>query len=291
MRTKLLSAIAVATLSLTSLPSVSAQNAVLAQLYGEGVHAYYSCNYQEARELLSMAINNGSKDPRAYYFRGMVAYAQGNTFEAESDWQQGAQLEAQGKTNPFVGRSLTRFQGQGRLKLEQIRQQARLQAMATQAARSNQRIGEIEGSGIRNTVINPQTTPPTPPTVIPDDAAPAAGAPAEAAGAPAPPPAADDPFAGDLAEGDANVTKDDALEGAMDDPFADEPAAATGDAPADGGSDPFGGGDDTAADPFGGGDNSPPAGDADPFGGGDTSPPADDADPFGDASGDDPFGE
>lgn len=261
MRTKLVAVMAVAAFSLFSLSSLSAQNAVLAQLYGKGVHAYNSGDYTTARQLLSMAINNGSNDPRAYYFRGMVAHSQGNTYEAESDWQQGARLEAQGRTNPFVGRSLTRFQGTGRLKLEGIRQEARLQAMSARAARSNQRLGELEASGIRSTVINPQPTPP-PPSVVPDTVA---------------PPAAADPFAGDLAEGEPNVTSDDALEGAMDDPFADEPAAAPdagGDAPADAGD----------ADPFGG--DAAPA-DADPFGG--DSAPADD-DPFGGAD-DDPFAE
>jgi hypothetical protein len=213
-----------------------------------------------------MAIDNGIKDPRAYYFRGMVACAEGNAFEAEADWRLGAQMEAQGRTNPYIGRSLTRFQGPGRLKLEEIRQEARLQAMAARAARSNQRLGELEASGVRDTVINPQPTPP-PPTVVPNAAAPPV------------PPAADDPFAGDLAEGEPSVTSDDALEGAMDDPFADEPAAAAdagGDAPADAGD----------ADPFGGGDTAPA--DADPFGA--DSAPADD-DPFGGASDDDPFAE
>ena len=262
MRTKLFTAIAVTAFSLCSLPSASAQDSVLAQMYGKGVHAYNNCDYMTARKLLTMAIDNGIKDPRAYYFRGMVACAEGNAFEAEADWRLGAQMEAQGRTNPYIGRSLTRFQGPGRLKLEEIRQEARLQAMAARAARSNQRLGELEASGIRNTVINPQ---PAPPTVVPDTAAPSA------------PPAAADPFADDLAEGEPSVTSDDALEGAMDDPFADEPVPAPdagGDAPADAGD----------ADPFGG--DTAPA-DADPFGG--DSAPADD-DPFGGAD-DDPFAE
>ena len=62
-------------------------------------------------------------------------------------------------------------------------------------------------------------------------------------------------------------TADDALEGAMYNPFADDPAAAGAEAAAGADSNPFGGGGDAGADPFGGG------GDADPFGGG--------GDPFG----------
>lgn len=255
MRINLLAALAVATFSLTSVTPASAQNEALAQMYGQGVHEYYAGNPAEAREYLSMAINNGSKDPRAYYFRGLVAYGQGSTNEAESDWQQGAKLEAQGNSNPYVGQSLIRFQGSARLKLEEIRQKARLQAMALRAARQNQ----PDNSPIRNAVINPQPTPP-PPTTVPETAVPPATK----------TPDTEDPFAGDMAEGEASVTKDDALEGAMDDPFADEGAPAPGaDAPAA----------ESDADPFGGGD-APASGDA---------PTTDD--PFGGDSGGDPFAE
>lgn len=238
--------------------SAPAQNAVLNELYGRGVHAYYAGQLTEASEYLSLAISNGSDDPRVYYFRGIVAHAQGNSYEAESYWRQGAELEARGRTNPFVGRALTRFQGTPRLALEEIRQQERLEAAARAAARANQRLGELESS--------PAVTaqPPAPPAVpaMPD----AALTPSPASPPPAPPADAADPFGDeDLAEGQPNVTADDALEGAMDDPFADEapPAsAAGGDAPARG-DDPFGG--QGGEDPFGG------AGD-DPFGGGGDDP-------------------
>lgn len=277
MRTTLTAALSIAILSMATITGVSAQNAVLAQMYGKGVHAYYACNYAAAREYLSMAINGGSNDPRAYYFRGLVAYAQGNTFEAESDWQQGARLEAQGKSNPYIGRSLTRFQGTGRLKLEEIRQKARLEYATIQAARSNQRIQEINHSAIQNNVVNPPVTPP-PPAVIPSDAVPPAAS-TPATGAPAAPPEAADPFADNLAEGEANITKQDALEGAMEDPFAEEPATAVdGEAPAaDDNADPFaeGGGDD-GGDLFEGGN--------------DGAAPSNGADPFAD-EGDDPFAE
>ena len=253
MRINLLAALAVATLSLASVSTAAAQNEALAQMFGRGVHAYYAGKLSEAREYLSMAINSGSNDPRAFYFRGIVAHAQGSTYEAESDWQLGAELEARGTANPYVGKSLTRFQGSARLKLEEIRQKARLQAMANRAARQNQMAPQVGNSSIENRIINPQPTPP-PATTVPDAVVPPATADSE------------DPFAGDMADGQANVIKDDALEGAMDDPFADEGAPAPDlDAPAD----------DSQADPFGAG-----AGDA----------PASD-DPFGAGAVDDPFGE
>ena len=237
MRKSLLTAVAVAAFGLFAPNSASAQNAILAEMYGRGVHAYYSGNNTDANQYLSMAINNGIEDPRAYYFRGMVAHASGRAYEAESDWQRGAELEASGMLNASIGRSLSRFQGSARIKLEQIRQKARLQALATAAARSQQRYGELGAS--------PAPTPsaaPAAPSVVP-------ATPTPAASAPPAPAAAENPFDdGDM--GEANVVADDVLENAMDNPFADEPAA--GDtAPAAGDASPFG--DDAGADanPFG----------------------------------------
>ena len=244
------------------------ESAVLAEMYGRGVHAYYAGDYTNATRYLSMAIDNGSEDPRAFYFRGIVANSSGHSYEAEADWQRGAELEAAGRANPAIGRALARFQGSARIKLEEMRQNARLQALALSGARSQQRYDEIEAAE-----PNVLRTPPRPPA----GAAPSAAPPAAAAPA-APPAGAENPFADDMAAGDPTVTADDALEGAMADPFADD-AAPAGAAPAAGGdSNPFadpGGGDD----PFGGGDSS------DPFGG-DSGGGMDD--PFG--GGGDPFG-
>lgn len=241
--------------------SATAQNAILAEMYGRGVHSYYAGLNNEATQYLSMAIDNGIQDPRAYYFRGMVAYSEGRTADAEADWQQGAQMEAAGRANHAIGRSLARFQGAGRIQLEEIRQRARLDALAAAMERSKQRYGEL-GAAVPGAPAAPVAE------------APAVAPPAPAVAPPPIPPDAENPFADDLAEGQPNVAADDALEGAMNDPFADEAAPAAPAAPA-AGADPFGG-DAGGADPFGGG------GGADPFGGGGG------ADPFGGA--DDPFG-
>jgi hypothetical protein len=254
----------------------SAQDAILSEIYGRGVHAYYAGRHDEAHQLLSSAINAGIKDPRAYYFRGIVSTMRGSSYEAESDWQQGAQLEASGKSTVSIGRSLSRFQGSGRLKLEQIRQAARLQSLMSAASRmSSPNVGQPRISQPR---VVGQSMPmqgrslPTPGT---------------AGIAPPPtPPAAENPFKDDvpLATGEAKVQADDALKGALD-PLPDAgmaDAAAGTDAAGDGGG-VFGNGGDApaAADPFGGGGGDAPA--ADPFGGG-----GDMADPFG--GGGDPFG-
>jgi hypothetical protein len=242
------------------------QTAVLFDLYGRGVHAYYAGDAQKAYDQFSMAINNGIEDPRAFYFRGISACALGRPYEAETDWQQGARLEARGKMVGAIGRALARFQGSDRLKLEAIRQKAKLEFLAEAAMRSKARYGEIEsteGDMLRGRPNPPSVTRP-----------------------PVPPSAVEDPFADDL--GDPSLDADDALEGALKPPPAEgaAPAAADNTTPApptEGGaapsSDPFGGGGD--ADPFGGGGGDPfGGGGADPFGGG--------GDPFGGDS--DPFG-
>ena len=260
-------------LGATRTETATAQNAILAEMYGRGVHAYYAGNHTDAYQLLSMAIDNGIQDPRAYYFRGMVAHATGRSYEAEADWRQGAEMEASGRTNPAVGRSLARFQGSARIKLEGMRQQAKLQALADALSRSKQRYGEL------GAIPGAADVAPPAPSVVPSPTAPAAPA--------VPPAAGGDPFADDMAQGQPKVDADDALEGAMNDPFANDAAAAGAAAPAagdanpfggdaGGADDPFGGGGDAGADPFGGGGD---AGMEDPFGGGGDSGGADD--PFG----------
>lgn len=272
-------AFALVAIGAMSADSAKAQNAILAETYGQGVHAFNCGHLNEAQQYFTLAIDNGIQDPRAYYFRGIVAYASGREAEAEADWQAGAEMEANGRTNPAIGRSISRFQGLGRLKLEQIRQKARLQALAVANARSQQRYGEINA--------NPENAAAVPPAPAP--------APARPVAPPPTPPAADNPFADDnMAAGQPNITSDDALEGAMNDPFADDPNAAPAPAPAGGGN-PFGGDAGGGTDPFGGGGAGDPfggdaGGGADPFGGGgDAGDAGGGTDPFG-GGGADPFG-
>jgi hypothetical protein len=250
---------------------VTAQDNVLAELYGRGVHAFYAGRQFEAQQYLTSAINNGLDDPRVYYFRGILANSQGRTYDAESDWKEGARLEASGTTNVAIGRSLSRFQGTPRLKLEEIRREARLQAMSGAPTRSQVRMNEIQAA--QPPLAAAPARPPVPASSKPI--------------APPPiPPTPDNPFADDtgLAAGQPKVENDDALADAMNNPFKDDGSAP--DAGAGGGADVFAGGDDAGADPFGGGAD---AG-GDPFGGGADAG----ADPFGgDDSGgamDDPFG-
>ena len=109
--------------------SSQAQDAVLGQLYGKGVHAYFSCDYVKAYERLNAVISAGSRDPRAYYFRGLAYLNLGRTPEAEMDFGKGAELESK-DINKFydVGRALERVQGSKRQLLESYRVQARMAA-------------------------------------------------------------------------------------------------------------------------------------------------------------------
>ena len=258
--------------------SAAAQSPVLLSTYGQGVHSYYANNYNEAYRHFSTAIDGGLEDPRAYYFRGIVNDALGNAYQAEADWQAGADLEASGKIVGDIGRALSRFQGTRRLELETIRSQAKLAYLQRANARSQARYGELEG--VQGDVLR---RPPTPPAQAPVTPVPTTPAPVTPPPAPTPPSAGVDPFASPSPDA-AAVDRADALEGAMENPFADDPAAApAADAPADAPA-----GDDPFAAPAAGDDPFSSDGGADPFGGMDGGDGA--ADPFG-GGGSDPFGD
>jgi len=227
------------------------QNTILAQLYGQGVHAYYSGDSLKAYDLLSKAIDGGIKDPRAFYFRGLTAVASGREVEAEADYRAGAELEAKGGFGTSVGQALSRIQGSHRMTIESMRQQAQLEHQAMAASKSKARYQNIESAGGAVLREPPVTAPPI-------------AKPGRRPAPPAVPPSAENPFAKNNATGEAKVESKDVLEGAMNDPFADDAA------PAMGGAEPAAAG----ADPFGAPGDAPAAG-ADPFG----APDA--ADPFG----------
>lgn len=246
-------------LAMTTSSRAEAQSAVLSEIYGRGVHAYHSGQYDQASQWLSMAIDNGYRDPRAYYFRGLVAASSGRGYEAESDFQMGAELEAKGAFGNVVGQSLSRVQGSTRLKLEQIRDRARLQVLATGQARSKVRYGEL---GVE----------PAPMTKAPAGNVPAVGATRPRAGVMPPSvPMSENPFADDLGQ-DPTVESMDAFKGAMEN-AAEPNMPAGGNEPVGGDASPFGGDSAPASDPFGGGAPADdpfgaPSGGSDPFGGG-----------------------
>jgi hypothetical protein len=107
--------------------SLSAQEAVLSQEYGSGVHSYFAGNYVKAYEQLTTAIDGGMKDPRAFYFRGLAMLNLGRPQDARLDFRAGAALEANDVNNLYnVGKSLERIQGSARAELEAYRVDARM---------------------------------------------------------------------------------------------------------------------------------------------------------------------
>ena len=67
--------------------------ALLDELYGRGVHAYFARDYVQALRSLDTAASYGTRDPRAFYFRGLTLLRFGRTDEAEHAFRTGAGLE------------------------------------------------------------------------------------------------------------------------------------------------------------------------------------------------------
>jgi len=236
-----------ATVLLSAAP-VRAQDPILGQLYGSGVHAYFSGvgsrdqldaqeQFRKSFEYLSSAIEGGSQDPRAYYYRGLAYIKLGRATEAEMDFKKGAELES-GDLNRIynVGKSLERIQGADRLALEDHRVKARMVAL-----KESQRMHQVRYEEIRQReqdVVQQQVEEaPEMPAEVPASpvgADPFAVEPEEPPGAqpPEPPeepplaqppeqpaePPAEDPFAAEPAEPAAPA------EPPAEDPFAAEPA-------------------------------------------------------------------
>ena len=175
-----------------------AQDAVLAHFYGKAVHRYFA----GAFEYLNKAIENGSNDPRCYYFRGLTYLNLGREEEAREDFQQGAKMEMLDTSQVVsVSKALERIQGRTRLMIEEYREDARLQAMVEMENVRRARYEELKREEAR---VLDQSAPavglPEPVEASPAAPTPVAPAAPEAAPpappAPAPASAADDnPFA------------------------------------------------------------------------------------------------
>jgi hypothetical protein len=196
------------------------QEGVLEELYGRGVHAFFAGNLGVAYDSLTATITNGSRDPRAYYFRGLVLNGMGRTDEACTDFLTGAQLEAVGGVAYPVGRALERIQGPERILVETYRRNARVANYSTQSTRDRLRYEEFRRNEAETLRGAPRIAPPAaqppgrpdagdpfsgPPATLPAPApgrAPVPMAPAPASPPPAavPPPPAPDPFATPPAE-------------------------------------------------------------------------------------------
>ena len=116
----------------------NAQDKVLKQYYGNGVHAYYSGDFKEAYDLLSKPIDAKIEDPRPYYFRGFALMELGRPEQAEKDFKAGAELELKDTTGRFpVNFALERCQGKARIALENARNEVQLAAFKRRAKYSD----------------------------------------------------------------------------------------------------------------------------------------------------------
>ena len=255
--------------ALSHVGQVTAQDTLLAELYGQAVHAYFAGNYGQAEQLLSEAAAAGSRDPRVFYFRGLTLKGLGRAAEGDADLRQAAQLEVAGTDRIYpVSQSLTRIQGRQRLELEKIRQEARLKVRRQTVDRNRNRYEELQRSEAdvlrqpSGRAATPAPQQPAAPGAAPADATDPFSTPAPSASpspaTPAPAMPADDPFATPAAPAAPAAPASPATDSS--DPFRDDPFGAPGAAPAapaapaPADADPFGGGaapTEPSADPFG----------------------------------------
>ena len=170
------------------------QDAVLSELYGSGVHRYFSGDSDRAIVDLTAAADGGSRDPRVYYFRALAKQRTGQ--DATADFQRGAALEAADTDQYYpVGKSLERVQGASRLQIERYRALARAAAFDAQRRRDTVRYQQRvqnEGRVLRQPPVSAG------PAGAAPASKPAAAPPAAERKVPPPPmpnPPADDPFA------------------------------------------------------------------------------------------------
>lgn len=149
-------------------PLATAQDYVLDELYGIGVHAYFCGDYHKALDFLTQAISEGSTDPRCFYYRGMAQIRMGYEEEGKEDFQTGAQYEASASTAYAIGRSLERIQGASRLVLESYRREARIEARRQRILRDRLRYEAPEEPGFEPSPLDDVDREPS---VLPEDAA------------------------------------------------------------------------------------------------------------------------
>ena len=189
-----------------------AEDRALEDLLGKGIHAYFGGDAFAAHDLLTATIDNGTRDPRAFYFRGLTYLCLGREPDAQADFAKGAQIEMSEVSGYFaINRSLERIQGPVRFMLEQYRTQARLAAYQERERlqyERYERIRRMEPEILQNPsgAAAPATpAPATPPAgAVPPGAAPVSPAAPTSPAAPETPPT-DDPFGNPFAEPPANA--------------------------------------------------------------------------------------
>jgi len=116
-----------------------------AQLYGNGVHAYFAGDYDAAVVLLSESIEKHGSDPRAYYFRGLALASQLGLEAGLPDLMKGADIEVNQSDRPVynINAALQRVQGSLRLELEKVRAATRKAAVERKKKRDQVRYEQL----------------------------------------------------------------------------------------------------------------------------------------------------
>lgn len=146
-------------------PMPLSEDAAIARAFGNGAHAFFGGDYQQAYDSLSDALAAGSRDPRTLYFRGLAARRMGRIDEAEADFSKAARIEADALGDWPVSRTLERVQGQDRLALERHRVRSRLEALQERKDATARRYSDIES--VQDSYLRKRR----PQGVIKDDAA------------------------------------------------------------------------------------------------------------------------
>jgi hypothetical protein len=212
-------------LALSLAPLAQAQDPVLIELYGQGVHAYFAGNPVKAHDRFTMAIDAGYEDPRAFFYRGLSYLQLGRPTEADADFRRGAALEAANGDYSRVSKSMERIQGGLRLELEEYRLRGRVEALKNRQQLRRQRYRDIE-SGVIEAVPTPSAVEVPPPA--PEDEVPPP--PADEVPLEVEEPAMDDPMDEPLdepameEEAPAPVKPKPTLTPEEEDPFGGEPA-------------------------------------------------------------------
>ena len=103
----------------------------LRQTYGRGVTAYFDGDLDRSESLLTEVIDASTRDPRPWYFRGLVRARRGDTESAVLDLEQAADIELATGQTLQMGRALERVQGPSRQLVERVRRDMRLRKQSS----------------------------------------------------------------------------------------------------------------------------------------------------------------
>ena len=101
---------------------------IIYQTFGQGMHYFKAQDFLTAYEKFTQCIENQSKNPSVYYFRGLTLMNLGREDDAKLDFQAGANLEicSTNDVQKQIGYDLQFVQGEIRLMLENYRTDAKL---------------------------------------------------------------------------------------------------------------------------------------------------------------------